>query len=276
MWLSGSIWQPHLFEGYVKEGHVMFKRAVTLVVTAAMALVFSGCNTDSTEATASVYTRATESTIALTEVGRKAVGKYMELLKSNKMAIQGVEKTFDTATCGLYDINSDGIPEFYFFAAADPSAYSATFFVYSYDKTKDSAVKQIEIPNIMYLSGGGCEYAIFTSPAALLVSRSSGTSDTVTETIVYDKYFIKNGSYKLTQSHDAGTEMMVSKYFVNGTAADQLTYDERVTVHIDQATMVLAHNIQVKSEEEASPLLSKPMAKIMNYENMLSYLIKIS
>ena len=235
MWLSGSIWQPHLFEGYVKEGHVMFKRAVTLVVTAAMALVFSGCNTDSTEATASVYTRATESTIALTEDGRKAVGKYMELLKSNKMAIQGVEKTFDTATCGLYDINSD-----------------------------------------VYLSGGGCEYAIFTSPAALLVSRSSGTSDTVTETIVYDKYFIKNGSYKLTQSHDAGTEMMVSKYFVNGTAADQLTYDERVTVHIDQATMVLAHNIQVKSEEEASPLLSKPMAKIMNYENMLSYLIKIS
>ena len=110
----------------------MFKRALTLVVTAAMALVFSGCNTDSTEATASVYTRATESTIALTEDGRKAVGKYMELLKSNKMAIQGVEKTFDTATCGLYDINSDGIPEFYFFAAADPSAYSATFFVYSY------------------------------------------------------------------------------------------------------------------------------------------------
>ena len=128
----------------------------------------------------------------------------------------------------------------------------------------------------MYLSGGGCEYAVFTSPVALLISRSSGTSDTVTETIVYDMYFIKNGSYKLTQSHDTGTEMMVNKYYVNGNAADQVTYDERVTVHIDQATMVLAHNIQVKSEEEASPLLSKPMAKVMNYENMLSYLIKIS
>ena len=70
--------------------------------------------------------------------------------------------------------------------------------------------------------------------------------------------------------------LMVNKYYVNGNAADQVTYDERVTVHIDQATMVLAHNIQVKSEEEASPLLSKPMAKVMNYENMLSYLIKIS
>ena len=241
----------------------MLKRAVTLVLTAAMALVFAGCNTDTTEATASIYTTATESLMSLNEDGKKAVSKYMELLKSNKAAIQSVEKVFDTATCGIYDINSDG-------------AYSATFYVYSYDKVKDGVVKQIEIPNIMYLSGGGCEYAVFTSPVALLISRSSGTSDTVTETIVYDMYFIKNGSYKLTQSHDTGTEMMVNKYYVNGNAADQVTYDERVTVHIDQATMVLAHNIQVKSEEEASPLLSKPMAKIMNYENMLSYLIKIS
>lgn len=254
----------------------MLKRAVTLVLTAAMALVFAGCNTDTTEATASIYTTATESLMSLNEDGKKAVSKYMELLKSNKAAIQSVEKVFDTATCGIYDINSDGIPEIYFFAAPDASAYSATFYVYSYDKVKDGVVKQIEIPNIMYLSGGGCEYAIFTSPVALLISRSSGTSDTVTETIVYDMYFIKNGSYKLTQSHDTGTEMMVNKYYVNGNAADQVTYDERVTVHIDQATMVLAHNIQVKSEEEASPLLSKPMAKVMNYENMLSYLIKIS
>ena len=38
----------------------MFKRAVALFVIAAMALAFSGCETDTTEATASIYTKATE------------------------------------------------------------------------------------------------------------------------------------------------------------------------------------------------------------------------
>ena len=255
----------------------MFKRAVALVVIAAMALVFSACETDTTEATASIYTKATESTIALNEDGVKAVGVYKELLKVNKDAIQGIEKNFNiSSTCGLHDINSDGIPEFYFFAATDSTAYSATFYVFSYDKASESAVKKIEIPNIMYLSGGDGEYAIFTSPVALLITRTSGGTEPVTETIVYDMNFYKNGSYKMMQTHDAATERVVNKYFTNGSQADQTAYDQLVTVHIDQATMVLASNIQAKSEEESSPLLSKPTVKTMNYESMLSYLIKLS
>lgn len=254
----------------------MFKRAVALVVTAAMALVFSGCNTESTEATASIYTTVTESMMSLNEDGVKAVSAYKELLKVNKDSIQIIEKYFNVPTCGLHDINSDGIPEFYFFAATDSTGYSATFFVFTYDKGSDAAVKKIEIPNIMYLSGGGGEYAVFTSPVALIVTRSSGGTESVTETIVYDMNFYKNGSYKLTQTHDAATERIVNKYFANGAPADQAAYDQLVTVHIDQATMVLASNIQAKSEEEASPLLSKPAAKVMNYESMLSYLIKLS
>ena len=88
--------------------------------------------------------------------------------------------------------------------------------------------------------------------------------------------FYKNGSYKLTQVHDASIERIVNKYYANGSPADQTAYDQLVTVHIDQATMVLATNMKSKSEEEDSPLLSKPSAKIMNYESMLSYLIKLS
>lgn len=128
----------------------------------------------------------------------------------------------------------------------------------------------------MYLSGGDGEYAVFTSPVALLITRSTGGSESVTETIVYDMNFYKNGSYKLTQVHDASTERIVNKYYANGSPADQTAYDQLVTVHIDQATMVLATNMKSKSEEEDSPLLSKPSAKIMNYESMLSYLIKLS
>ncbi|MBR3700380.1 MAG: hypothetical protein IKM96_01440 [Clostridiales bacterium] len=255
----------------------MFKRAVALVVTAAMALGLAACNTETTEATASIYTKVTESMMSLNEDGVKAVNAYKELLKVNKDSIQIIEKYFNVPTCGLHDINSDGIPEFYFFAATDSTGYSATFFVFTYDKGSDAAVKKIEIPNIMYLSGGGGgEYAVFTSPVALIVTRSSGGTESVTETVVYDMNFYKNGSYKLTQTHDAATEMVVNKYFANGSPADQTAYDQLVTVHIDQATMVLASNIQAKSEEDASPLLSKPAARLMNYEGMLSYLINLS
>jgi hypothetical protein len=259
-----------------RRGFVMFKRAVALVVTAAMALGLAACNTETTEATASIYTKVTESMMSLNEDGVKAVNAYKELIKVNKDSIQIIEKYFSVPTCGLYDINSDGIPEFYFFAATDSTGYSATFFVFTYDKGSDAAVKKIEIPNIMYLSGGDGEYAVFTSPVALLITRSTGGSESVTETIVYDMNFYKNGSYKLTQVHDASTERIVNKYYANGSPADQTAYDQLVTVHIDQATMVLATNMKSKSEEEDSPLLSKPSAKIMNYESMLSYLIKLS
>lgn len=51
----------------------MFKRAVALVVTAAMALGLAACNTETTEATASIYTKVTESMMSLNEDGVKAV-----------------------------------------------------------------------------------------------------------------------------------------------------------------------------------------------------------
>ena len=125
----------------------MFKRAVAIIVTAAMALGLSACNTETTEATASIYSKVTESMMSLNEDGVKAVNAYKELIKVNKDSIQIIEKYFNVPTCGLYDINSDGIPEFYFFAATDSTGYSATFFVFTYDKGSDAAVKKIEIPN---------------------------------------------------------------------------------------------------------------------------------
>ena len=254
----------------------MLNRAIATILTAVMVLGISGCNTDNTEPTASLYSKVTESTITLTEDGNKAVNCYKELLKVNREAILPIEKNFDVATCGLFDINSDSIPEFYFFAATDSTAYSATLYVFTYDTASETAIKRIEIPNIMYLSGGGGEYAVFTSPVALLVTRTNGDNESVTETIVYDMNLNKNGSYKMTQSHDSATERIVNKYFANGAPSDQTAYDQLVTVHIDQATMVLASNIKAKSEEDNSPLLSKPQYNMMKYENMLSYIIKIA
>lgn len=254
----------------------MLKRSIAAVLAAVMAFGIAGCTTNDTEPSASLYSKVTESTINLSEDGAKAVAVYKELLKVNRDSIQPIEKNFDAATCGLYDINSDGIPEFYFFAATDATAYSATLYVFTYDKASDSAVKRIEIPNIMYLSGGGGEYAVFTSPVALLVTRTSGDAESVTETIVYDMNLNKNGSYKLIQSHDSSTERVVNKYYANGSLIEQAKYDDCVTVHLDQATMVLASNIKAKAEEEQSPLMSKPSNKLMKYEEMLSYLIKIS
>ena len=275
MWLS-EISGGHFFRKGQMEGNRMIKRAIATILTAAVVLGISGCNTDNTEPTASLYSKVTESTITLTEDGNKAVNCYKELLKLNRDVIQPVEKNFDTATCGLYDINSDSIPEFFFFAATDATAYSATLYVFTYDKTSDTAIKKIEIPNIMYLSGGGGEYAVFTSPVALLITRTSGEGESVTETIVYDMNLNKNGSYKMIQSHDSSTERIVNKYYANGALADQTAYDQLVTVHLEQATMVLASNIKAKSEEENSPLLSKPQYNMMKYENMLSYIIKIA
>lgn len=254
----------------------MLKKILVAALVATMVFGVTSCKTEETEPSVNLPTATTEVKVNLSEDGKKAVAAYKDLLKNKKTSIVIIEKTFGINNCGLFDINSDGIPELFFFAAADAAGYAGNLYVYSYNQASGGPVLSLEVPNLLYTSGGSGEFAVFVAPETLIITRSFGEDPVnITETIEYDMNYKIKASYKYRHSLDSDTERMVDSYFAGTLAIDQATYESFIRPHIDGCTMVLSNNYAPQPEDMMYPIISKPSVNLMNYDSMLSHLIKI-
>ncbi len=213
----------------------------------------------------------------------RAIKAYIQILEENGASIRAIENTFSTdKTCGLYDINRDGIPELYvLMERPDSDGSVGEISVYSYFEYAGEAMEVVHIPNVIYMAGSGGQSLLYETEGEFIVSAIHGEDVLYGYyTSVYDHQWNETTQY-LREVHndydyDNDTYQVTYKYFKDGT---EITEDEYVSVFtgfVDDAIVVLSNDNYIATEDIEYKLLAKPYIGMISCDFMLELLENLS
>lgn len=225
----------------------------------------------------------TTPTTAFADSYDKAVKAFIEILEQNRDAIWTVESTFGIEPVGLYDLDSNGLPEF-FIISDDGNEYSATLHIYEYNEYAGEAIEIITSPEFI-TQGQASSFMLYLTDKELIVTYTYGES-----------YYlhVSTDMYALGEREGG-----IHKWDLCETYAREIVTDYDPETDTETTTRLFYHNSGICTEEEYMPamkdftartvislhqkfvlssndpeygLLSKPSNRRYNYTTMHDYL----
>ncbi|MDY6338728.1 MAG: hypothetical protein SPL61_03750 [Saccharofermentans sp.] len=206
----------------------------------------------------------------------KAIAAYLKVLEDNEKLIKGVEEAYKTDPVGIYDINGDGIPELYFLACNDEEFFSCNLYVYSYNENAGEALKQIEVPAVMYMAASGGFFQMYATPNRLIITHAGGEdADFKYWTEIYNFQWDLIASYRRNYlyDYDAPEDQASSvKYYEEEAEITEAEYNNVFNADVANTVIVLAKNYSPAPDDVEYPLVSKPSFAMLGYESACTYL----
>lgn len=225
----------------------------------------------------------TTPTTAFADSYDKAVKAFIEILEQNRDAIRAVESTFGIEPVGLYDLDGNGLPEF-FLISDDGNEYSATLHIYEYNEYAGEAIEIVTSPEFI-TQGQASSFMLYLTDKELIVTYTYGES-----------YYlhVSTDMYALGER-----EGEIHKWDLCETYAREIVTDYDPETDTETTTRLFYHNSGICTEEEYMPamkdftartvislhqkfvlssndpeygLLSKPSNRRYNYTTMHDYL----
>ena len=225
----------------------------------------------------------TTPTTAFADSYDKAVKAFIEILEQNRDAIWTVESTFGIEPVGLYDLDGNGLPEF-FIISDDGNEYSATLHIYEYNEYAGEAIEIITSPEFI-TQGQASSFMLYLTDKELIVTYTYGES-----------YYlhVSTDMYALGEREGG-----IHKWDLCETYAREIVTDYDPETDTETTTRLFYHNSGICTEEEYMPamkdftartvislhqkfvlssndpeygLLSKPSNRRYNYTTMHDYL----
>lgn len=225
----------------------------------------------------------TTPTTAFADSYDKAVKAFIEILEQNRDAIWAVESTFGIEPSGLYDLDGNGLPEF-FLISDDGNEYSATLHIYEYNEYAGEAIEIITSPEFI-TQGQASSFMLYLTDKELIVTYTYGES-----------YYlhVSTDMYALGEREGG-----IHKWDLCETYAREIVTDYDPETDTETTTRLFYHNSGICTEEEYMPamkdftartvislhqkfvlsskdpeygLLSKPSNRRYNYTTMHDYL----
>ncbi|MDO4421804.1 MAG: hypothetical protein Q4C15_07175 [Eubacteriales bacterium] len=225
----------------------------------------------------------TTPTTAFADSYDKAVKAFIEILEQNRDAIWAVESTFGIEPVGLYDLDGNGLPEF-FLISDDGNEYSATLHIYEYNEYAGEAIEIITSPEFI-TQGQASSFMLYLTDKELIVTYTYGES-----------YYlhVSTDMYALGEREGG-----IHKWDLCETYAREIVTDYDPETDTETTTRLFYHNSGICTEEEYMPamkdftartvislhqkfvlssnypeygLLSKPSNRRYNYTTMHDYL----
>lgn len=225
----------------------------------------------------------TTPTTAFADSYDKAVKAFIEILEQNRDAILAVESTFGIEPVGLYDLDGNGLPEF-FLISDDGNEYSATLHIYEYNEYAGEAIEIITSPEFI-TQGQASSFMLYLTDKELIVTYTYGES-----------YYlhVSTDMYALGEREGG-----IHKWDLCETYAREIVTDYDPETDTETTTRLFYHNSGICTEEEYMPamkdftartvislhqkfvlssndpeygLLSKPSNRRYNYTTMHDYL----
>lgn len=208
---------------------------------------------------------------------QKAIAAYLKVLDDNKAAITAVQETFRIDPVGIYDIDGNGIPELYFLACKDSSqVMNSSLFIYSYNENAGEALKQIEVPDIIYMAGSGGLFQMYATSNRLIITHAGGEdSDFKYWTEIYNFQWDLIASYRRNYLYDYNApedQATTVKYYEEGAEITEEQYNKVFKEDANNAVIVLARNYTPSPSDVEYPLVSKPSFAMLSYESAYTYL----
>ena len=224
----------------------------------------------------------TTPTTAFADSYDKAVKAFIEILEQNRDAIWAVESTFGIEPVGLYDLDGNGLPEF-FIISDDGNEYSATLHIYEYNEYAGEAIEIITSPEFI-TQGQASSFMLYLTDKELIVTYTYGES-----------YYlhVSTDMYALGEREGG-----IHKWDLCETYAREIVTDYDPETDTETTTRLFYHNSGICTEEEYMPamkdftartvislhqkfvlssndpeygLLSKPSNRRYNYTTMHDY-----
>ena len=225
----------------------------------------------------------TTPTTAFADSYDKAIKAFIEILEQNRDAILAVESTFGIEPVGLYDLDGNGLPEF-FLISDDGNEYSATLHIYEYNEYAGEAIEIITSPEFI-TQGQASSFMLYLTDKELIVTYTYGES-----------YYlhVSTDMYALGEREGG-----IHKWNLCETYAREIVTDYDPETDTETTTRLFYHNSGICTEEEYMPamkdftartvislhqkfvlssndpeygLLSKPSNRRYNYTTMHDYL----
>lgn len=225
----------------------------------------------------------TTPTTAFADSYDKAIKAFIEILEQNRDAIWDVESTFGIEPVGLYDLDGNGLPEF-FLISDDGNEYSATLHIYEYNEYAGEAIEIITSPEFI-TQGQASSFMLYLTDKELIVTYTYGES-----------YYlhVSTDMYALGEREGG-----IHKWDLCETYAREIVTDYDPETDTETTTRLFYHNSGICTEEEYMPamkdftartvislhqkfvlssndpeygLLSKPSNRRYNYTTMHDYL----
>jgi len=201
---------------------------------------------------------------------------YLKVLEDNEKLIKGVEEAYKTDPVGIYDINSDGIPELYFLACSDEEFFSCNLYVYSYNENAGEALKQIEVPAVMYMAASGGFFQMYATSNRLIITHAGGeNSDFKYWTEIYNFQWDLIASYRRNYLYDYNAsedQAPTVKYYEEEAEITEEEYNKVFKADVANTVIVLARNCSLAPDDVEYPLVSKPSFAMLSYESAYTYI----
>ena len=208
---------------------------------------------------------------------QKAIAAYLKVLDDNRAAITAVQETYRIDPVGIYDIDGNDIPELYFLATTgDSPVMNSSLFIYSYNENAGEALKQIEVPDIIYMAGSGGLYQIYATSNKLIITHAGGEdSDFKYWTEIYNFQWDLIASYRRNCLYDYNApedQASTIKYYEEDVEITEEQYNKVFKEDANNTVIVLAKNYTPSTSDVEYPLVSKPSFTMLAYENAYTYL----
>ena len=208
---------------------------------------------------------------------QKAIAAYLKVLDDNMAAITAVQETFRIDPVGIYDIDGNGIPELYFLACKDSSqVMNSSLFIYSYNENAGEALKQIEVPDIIYMAGSGGLFQMYATSNRLIITHAGGEdSDFKYWTELYNFQWDLIASYRRNYLYDYNApedQATTVKYYEEEAEITEEQYNKVFKEDANNTVIVLARNYTPSPSDVEYPLVSKPSFAMLSYESAYTYL----
>ena len=208
---------------------------------------------------------------------QKAIAAYLKVLDDNRAAITAVQETYRIDPVGIYDIDGNGIPELYFLATTgDSPVMNSSLFIYSYNENAGEALKQIEVPDIIYMAGSGGLYQVYATSNRLIITHAGGEdSDFKYWTEIYNFQWDLIASYRRNCLYDYNApedQASTIKYYEEDVEITEEQYNKVFKEDANNTVIVLAKNYTPSTSDVEYPLVSKPSFTMLAYENAYTYL----
>lgn len=210
-----------------------------------------------------------------------AVKSYIELLETDsiKSGIKIIEENYyGMESCGLYDLDKDGVPELYFLMGADDPSYCGTLYIYDYNEYAGEAVCVVEVSNVIYQAGDGGAFLIYTIPEGFVIQTATGGEtkwNVYTDVYDYNWNIVEDYHYMeevIFEGDNYDDVRMEYEYYLGGQPIQEGNYSNAMLTLIASANVVIANRYYINESSAEAPLLELPLVGLQSYEATLDEL----
>jgi hypothetical protein len=206
---------------------------------------------------------------------------YLALLEEYKDEIRVAEEfkvPYGHDCCGLYDFNSDGIPELFFYTGEkfsyqdDYANYIISLYIFTYDTVNQRTFAVVHEDSVYYTAGDGGSLLIYDTPDYFVITTAGGEEgDYRTTSLVYNNDFELIGNFcrkeVITDWNSYTTDTI---YYRDDIEITQDDYESMLSVLVKTTVKVLISEFWFGSEDVEFPLKDYECYVMMNYDEVYS------